>query len=156
MSTLPSTRLQSDDSPPPDDHVVSPPPASSSELYRIQAPRLLRSLSDAAKERGSDLVHENLTRLAGARARMAACINRPVAYLSRIASNLLRDRAKTALRRSLASHVPAGDMPLLHPTKSPCSKSATGTSPCPVLESISAEHRRQGLADRRAKIVARV
>jgi RNA polymerase sigma-70 factor (ECF subfamily) len=39
----------------------------------------------------------------------------PRAYLNQIATNLLRDRAKSAVQRSLASHVAADDVPLAGP-----------------------------------------
>jgi RNA polymerase sigma-70 factor (ECF subfamily) len=42
-------------------------------------------------------------------------IERPEAYLGRIATNLLRNRARTALQRSLASHVPADEVALAGP-----------------------------------------
>lgn len=40
-------------------------------------------------------------------------IEKPEAYLSTIASNLLRDRAKVALRRSLTRHIPTDEVPLV-------------------------------------------
>src|SRR3546814_21029084 len=60
----------------------------------------------------ADLVQESFARLAGARAKQGAAIERPEAYLSTIACNLLRDRARIALSRSLALHIPTDEVPL--------------------------------------------
>jgi RNA polymerase sigma-70 factor (ECF subfamily) len=115
-TTLPVPRLESDDPLPPDDRAVFPAPASLGELYRMHAPRLLRFFARRGQQdEAGDLVQESFTRFADARARMAGAIDRPEAYLSRIATNLVRNRAKTALRRSLASHIPADDVPLTTP-----------------------------------------
>jgi RNA polymerase sigma-70 factor (ECF subfamily) len=114
LASLPGARLDADDPVPPEDRVVLVAPASLGELYRTHGPRLLRffALRGQSEEAG-DLVQESFTRLAHARARTRGELERPEAYLSRIASNLLRNRAKTALRRSLASHIPADDVPLV-------------------------------------------
>jgi RNA polymerase sigma-70 factor (ECF subfamily) len=114
LASLPGARLDADDPLPPEDRVVLVTPASLGELYRTHGPRLLRFFARRGQlEDAGDLVQESFTRLAHARARTRREIERPEAYLSRIASNLLRNRAKTALRRSLASHVPADDVPLV-------------------------------------------
>jgi RNA polymerase sigma-70 factor (ECF subfamily) len=106
-TALPAPRLEADD------RLVFPAPPSLGELYRTHAPRLLRFFARRGQQdEAGDLVQESFTRFADARARTAAAIDRPEAYLSRIATNLVRNRAKTALRRSLASHVPADDEPL--------------------------------------------
>jgi RNA polymerase sigma-70 factor (ECF subfamily) len=101
---------------PPDDRVVPRVPERSLEtLYRGQAQRLLRFFARrAGQDEARDLVHEAFSRLAHAGGG-AARIERPEAYLSRIAGNLLRDRAKTAARRSTALHIPAQDVALLAP-----------------------------------------
>ncbi|MCR5870041.1 RNA polymerase sigma factor [Sphingomonas sp. J344] len=65
-----------------------------------------------ARQDAADLVQESFARLAGARAKRCAAIERPEAYLSTIASNLLRDRARIALSRSLARHIPIDEIPL--------------------------------------------
>lgn len=93
------------------------PPAggtrSLSELHRLHCQRLLRFFArHGARQDADDLTQESFARLAKARISGAKPIEKPDAYLSRIASNLLRDRAKVALRRSLANHVPADDVPL--------------------------------------------
>lgn len=79
-------------------------------LYREESPRLLRSLArkTASREDARDLVHEIFCRMARLGAAGSLRLERPQAYLSRIATNLLRDRAKQASRRMTASHV-AGD-----------------------------------------------
>jgi RNA polymerase sigma-70 factor (ECF subfamily) len=85
-------------------------------LYRDQSPRLLRSLTrrTANAEDARDLMQEIFCRVAGlAAGANLPVIERPQAYLSRIATNLLRDRAKRAARRMQDSHVPADDVPLV-------------------------------------------
>src|SRR3546814_17442966 len=63
-----------------------------------------------ARQDAADLVQESFARLAGARAKQGAAIERPEAYLSTIACNLLRDRARIALSRSLALHIPTDEL----------------------------------------------
>ena len=110
---LSGPRLADDDPLPPEDRIVPRAPASLGEIYRSHAPRLLRFFARRAeRHEAGDLVQESFLRLAAARERGAATIDRPEAYLNRIATNLLRNRAKAALRRSLASQVPADNEPL--------------------------------------------
>ena len=80
-------------------------------LYREESPRLLRSLTrkTSSREDALDLVHEIFCRIARLRAGGSLRLERPQAYLSRIATNLLRDRAKQASRHDAASHVPADE-----------------------------------------------
>jgi len=83
------------------------------ELHRIHWRRLLRFFArHGARQDAADLVQESFLRLAGARAKGSTMIEKPEAYLSTIASNLLRDRAKVALRRSLTRHIPTDEVPL--------------------------------------------
>lgn len=82
-------------------------------LYREESPRLLRSLVRrmANRDEARDLLQEifcRMTRLNGGTVR----IDRPQAYLSRMATNLLRDRAKRASRQMQAHHVQADDAAL--------------------------------------------
>jgi RNA polymerase sigma-70 factor (ECF subfamily) len=113
LVALPGPRLDADDPLPPEDRVVLATRASLGELYRTHGPRLLRFFARQGQpDEAGDLVQESFTRLADARARATGEIDRPEAYLSRIATNLLRNRAKMALRRSLTSHVPADEVPL--------------------------------------------
>ena len=112
-SALPSPRLGSDEPLPPEDRMLLSAPMALGEFYRAHAPRLLRFFARRGqRDEASDLVQESFTRLADARARRSGEIDRPEAYLSRIATNLVRNRAKVALRRSLAAHIPADDVPL--------------------------------------------
>lgn len=80
-------------------------------LYREESPRLLRSLArrTANRDDAHDLVHEIFCRIARLGAAGALRLDRPQAYLGRIAANLLRDRAKQASRHMTASHVPADE-----------------------------------------------
>lgn len=110
---LPAARLGSDDPFPPEDHAHPRKPFSLVELYQTHAPRLLRFFARRAeRQEARDLLHESFVRLADASERRIAPIDRPEAYLNQIATNLLRSRAKTALSRSLANHVPADEEPL--------------------------------------------
>jgi len=83
------------------------------ELHRMHCGRLLRFFArNGARQDAADLVQESFARLAGVRAKCGTPIARPEAYLSTIASNLLRDRAKFALRCPLAWHVPIDEVPV--------------------------------------------
>lgn len=111
LPPLPAPRLNGDDPLPPEDLDASRSPASLGALYHTHAPRLLRFFARRAERQDAgDLVQESFTRFADAR--RGGEIERPEAYLNCIATNLLRNRAKTALVRSLASHIPADDVPL--------------------------------------------
>ena len=52
-----------------------------------------------------ELVNEAFVRLLGIERRLAGVIERPAAYLTRIATNLLKDRARVA-RRATVCHLP--------------------------------------------------
>lgn len=80
------------------------------DLYRAESPRLVRIL--ARRTRNPDDAHDlvqdvffRLARLGG----QALSLDRPQAYLRRIASNLLKDRAKSAANQSAALHVVADE-----------------------------------------------
>lgn len=97
-----------------------PPPTWIETLYRSQGARLLRYFSRrAGQDDASDLLQESFARLADAKQIASGDVASPEAYLQTIATNLLRDRAKTALRRSLAIQVPAEEETLTSadPTK---------------------------------------
>lgn len=112
-ATIP--RLDEDDPLPPEDRVVRPSLALD-DLYRVHGPRLLRYFSRRAdRQDAGDLVHESFVRFANSDACRERAIECPEAYLNQIATNLLRDRAKSAVQRSLASHVAADDVPLAGP-----------------------------------------
>jgi RNA polymerase sigma factor (sigma-70 family) len=80
-------------------------------LYREESPRLLRSLArrTASADEARDLVQEIFCRLARLGSGGLQWVDRPQAYLSRMAANLLRDRAKIASRQMLHRHVPADE-----------------------------------------------
>lgn len=112
-ATIP--RLGEDDPLPPEDRVVRPSLALD-DLYRVHGPRLLRYFSRRAdRQDAGDLVHESFVRFANSDACRERAIECPEAYLNQIATNLLRDRAKSAVQRSLASHVAADEVPLAGP-----------------------------------------
>jgi RNA polymerase sigma factor (sigma-70 family) len=82
--------------------------ASLERLYRDQAPRLARYFRRHlhGSDDVPDLVQETFARLAGARKRDP---ERPLAYLQRIARNLLFDRARQRKAGLSLVHFPAGD-----------------------------------------------
>jgi RNA polymerase sigma-70 factor (ECF subfamily) len=84
-------------------------------LYREQSPRLLRSLSrrTADREEARDLVQEIFCRVARLGAHALQGVDRPHAYLSRMATNLLRDRARQSARQMSERHVRADDVVLV-------------------------------------------
>lgn len=77
-----------------------------SELYRSESPKLVRMFSRRTRnpDDANDLVQDVFYRFARLREH-AFGLEKPQAYLRRIATNLLKDRAKTAARQSLDQHV---------------------------------------------------
>jgi len=80
------------------------------ELYRSESPKLVRILSRRAstREDAQDLVQDIFFRFA-MRGQWLSSLERPQAYLRRIASNLLKDRARSEFRHSAALHVVADE-----------------------------------------------
>ena len=80
------------------------------DLYRSESPRLVRILSRQTRnaDDAHDLMQDAFFRLARL-GRQGTLLERPQAYLRRIASNLLKDRAKSAARQSVALHVVADE-----------------------------------------------
>lgn len=116
LRSLTSPRLAEGDPMPPDDRVVAGSVLALNDLYQSQAPKLLRYFSRRAdRQDANDLMQESFARFVDATAAADRVIEQPEAYLNRIATNLLRDRAKTALQRSLARHVPADEESLAGP-----------------------------------------
>jgi RNA polymerase sigma-70 factor (ECF subfamily) len=85
------------------------------ELHRAHCGRLHRFFArHGARQDADDLVQESFVRFAGMQAKSPdKVVDRPEAYLTTIAVNLLRDRAKVAARRSTASHIPAEEVALV-------------------------------------------
>ena len=81
------------------------------ELYRSESPKLVRILSrrTSTSEDAQDLVQDIFFRFATMRGQRPSSLERPQAYLRRIASNLLKDRAKSDARHSAALHVVANE-----------------------------------------------
>ncbi|HYC94186.1 MAG TPA: sigma-70 family RNA polymerase sigma factor [Sphingomicrobium sp.] len=79
------------------------------ELYRSESPKLVRILSRRASSRedAQDLVQDIFFRFVRLRDRLPSSLERPQAYLRRIAANLVKDRAKAGFRHSAALHVVA-------------------------------------------------
>ena len=107
-------RIDAGDPLPPEDRTMpTTPDRAIDALYRAQMPRLLRFFTRrSGQDDALDLVHETFERLARREGESAPAIDRPEAYLSRIAGNLLRDRAKFAVRRAAAFHVSIDDVAL--------------------------------------------
>ena len=98
---LPGARLDADDPLPPEDRAASYAALTADAFYRSQSPRLARFFARRSQHHEvADLVQESFRRLLGTTAR----VERPEAYLSRIATNLLRDRAIAAARHHEATH----------------------------------------------------
>lgn len=78
-------------------------------LYRAEGPRLLRFFRRRIADfhEAQDLVQETFSRALAAEPGQQ--VRKPEAYLTRVAQNLLRDRAKTRRRRSADLHVVADE-----------------------------------------------
>jgi RNA polymerase sigma factor (sigma-70 family) len=85
------------------------------ELHSLNRGRLHRFFARrGARQDADDLVQESFVRFASMQARSPdKVIQRPEAYLTTIALNLLRERAKFAVRRSTASHISADEVALV-------------------------------------------
>lgn len=83
-------------------------------LYRDHSPRLLRSISrrTSSREEAHDLVHEIFLRIARIGASRPLKLDKPEAYLSRMATNLLRDVARIAARQQSDRHVTVDEQSL--------------------------------------------
>lgn len=84
------------------------------ELHRAHRGRLHRYFArNGARQDADDLVQDSFVRFAAIHAKNPdKVVECPEAYLTTIAVNLLRDRAKVAARRSTASHIPADEVAL--------------------------------------------
>ena len=96
---------------PSDDRLVRGDEDLLAELYRSESPKLIRILSRRTSNRddAQDLVQDIFFRFARMRGRWPSSLERPQAYLRRIAANLLKDRTKSDFRHSAASHVVADE-----------------------------------------------
>lgn len=89
---------------------------SLNDLYRTQAARLLRLFSRrVGTQDAEDLMQDSFVRIARIAASGDPEIERPDAYLSRIAANLLHDRAKSAFERARLTQLPADELLLTGP-----------------------------------------
>jgi RNA polymerase sigma-70 factor (ECF subfamily) len=101
-----------DDPLPSDDRLVETnEQAFLAELYRRESPKLVRILSrrTSSSDDAQDLVQDVFVRFARMRGGWSSSLERPQAYLRRIATNLLKDRARRDFRQSAALHVPADE-----------------------------------------------
>lgn len=89
---------------PPVAHVVPSPRGTLELLYRTHASRLLKYLSRRAGDEAQDLLHETFARFAHLSEPAVRAVEKPEAYLGRVATNLLRDRARAAARKALEGH----------------------------------------------------
>jgi RNA polymerase sigma factor (sigma-70 family) len=96
---------------PPDHDRIPVAVLSLDELYRSERCGLLRFVSGHTdREHAEDIVQQVFLRVAAGQGRTE--ITSPGWYLRRAARNLIRDKARSALRRSEASHVPYEDVAL--------------------------------------------
>lgn len=100
----------------PDRGVPAPAALGLEDIYQREAPRLLRFFyRRVPRDDVHDLLQESFLKLAHAEAVRDEPIEEPEAYLNRIATNLLRDRAKSAALKAMARSVPAEDARLTAP-----------------------------------------
>ena len=90
---------------PPEDRLSSRSHRALDDLYRSQGPRLLRFFSRKSdRVEAEDLVQEAFMRYADRAERELDNIVEPEAYLTTVATNILRNRAKLAVRRAEVFH----------------------------------------------------
>lgn len=84
-------------------------------LYRNEQRALVRFFTGyrASRDEASDLVQETFLRLARVDFGTGSLLLRPAAYLRQIARNLLKDRAKAAMRHHASAHISADDVQLV-------------------------------------------
>ena len=98
-----TARLSDDDPLPPEDRVVAGRQLPLEILYRAHAPRLLRLFGRrAGRQDADDLVQDSFVRFADAGKDRA--LHKPEAYLTRVATNVLRNRARAAFHRSIVQN----------------------------------------------------
>lgn len=102
---------------PPDDCLARNEEDLLAELYRSESPKLVRILSrrTSSRDDAQDLVQDVFFRFARLRRTWPSSLERPQAYLRRIANNLLKDRAKADFRHSAALHIVADEEELPGP-----------------------------------------
>lgn len=106
LKSLSDLRVAEGDPLPPDDRMVIGSALVLEDLYRTRASKLHRFFAQRTERQDAgDLVQESFIRLAEASASKEKVIDHPEAYLNQIATNILRDRAKMALQKSLARQV---------------------------------------------------
>lgn len=105
---LPPARIDGDDALPPDDRRRRGD-GEMDALYRGQAPRLFRLFRRSRHIDAHDLVQEAFIRLTVRQRSTDEAIADPAAYLTTIATNLLRDRARSASASAEAWHLPYDD-----------------------------------------------
>ena len=105
------TCLKGDPLPPEDRRACDGDEAFLSELYRSESPKLVRILArrTSTREDAQDLVQDVFYRFARTHGRWPSSLERPQAYLRRIANNLLKNRKKADFRHSAALHVVADE-----------------------------------------------
>jgi RNA polymerase sigma-70 factor (ECF subfamily) len=116
LKSLSAVRIAEGDPLPPDDRVALGSVLALEDLYRTQGPGLRRYFARRADGQDvDDLMQESFAKFADAANVPDRTIEQPEAYLNRIATNLLRNRARSALQRSLAQHVPIEEESLAGP-----------------------------------------
>lgn len=103
--------LEGEPVPPEDRRACRDDEAFLAELYRSESAKLVRILSrrTSSRDDAQDLVHDVFFRFARMCGRWPSAPERPQAYLHRIATNLLKNRAKADFRHSAALHIVADE-----------------------------------------------
>lgn len=115
-AAMAAPRLSPQDPMPPEDRVVAAPALALDDLYRSEGPRLLRFFRRRIGEQDSqDLLQESFARLAKADAGREQAILRPAAFLNRIATNMVKNRALSAYERARGHAMPAEEADLTAP-----------------------------------------
>jgi len=96
--------LDADDPLPPEDRASPEPRPSLNGLYRTQAPRLLSFFARRAdRQDAADLLQDSFVRILRTDQTRVSPLAEPAAYLTQVAKNLLRNRARSAFYRSVVA-----------------------------------------------------
>lgn len=88
---------------PPEDRLTVTAGPTLETLYRTQAQRLMNFFARRTdRQDAADLMHDSFVRMARSENRRQHRLDEPAAYLSQIAKNMLRNRARAAYHRTIA------------------------------------------------------
>jgi RNA polymerase sigma factor (sigma-70 family) len=103
--------LSTDDPMPPDDWaVIDEPTTDFASLYRSESPRLTRYFARrVAAHDVVDMVQETFRKMIGAASERKLSFDNPQAYLTRVADNLVRHRARSLGERAVRASEPVDE-----------------------------------------------